>query len=112
MPKASAAPPVPSLNRSLVLLLAVATGLVVANLYYIQPLLDDVAREFSVGARTAGALVTTVYLTTYFIGGALGSALSASAFSAFGWLGVALAGGLCGLGIVLVWLLAAARARA
>ncbi len=58
----------------------------------------------------ARSRVTTVYLTTYFVGGALGSALSASAYSAFGWLGVSLAGGLCGLGIVLVWLLAAARA--
>lgn len=52
----------------------------------------------------ARSRVTTVYLTTYFVGGALGSALSSTAYSIFGWPGVALAGGLCGLGIVGVWL--------
>lgn len=59
----------------------------------------------------ARSRVTTVYLTTYFLGGALGSALSGLAYSTFGWLGVSIVGGLCGLGIVGVWLGARVRKR-
>lgn len=59
----------------------------------------------------ARSRVTTVYLTTYFLGGALGSALSGLAYSTFGWRGVSIVGGLCGLGIVGVWLGARARTR-
>jgi predicted MFS family arabinose efflux permease len=41
-----------------VLLLAVACGASVANLYYAQPLLDTIARELGVSAGAAGLLVT------------------------------------------------------
>jgi predicted MFS family arabinose efflux permease len=44
--------------RSLVALLAVASGATVANLYYIQPLLNTVARGLHVSDGTAGLLVT------------------------------------------------------
>jgi predicted MFS family arabinose efflux permease len=44
--------------RLLVLLLAVTSGATVANLYYIQPLLNVVARAFAVSDATAGLLVT------------------------------------------------------
>ncbi len=47
--------------------------------------------------------ITTVYLTTYFIGGALGSSLSAELYARFGWAGVSLAGAACGAGILIVW---------
>src|SRR3954470_20485708 len=48
----------PSLDRRLVLLLAVACGASVANLYYAQPLLDVIARDLGISAGTAGLLVT------------------------------------------------------
>jgi predicted MFS family arabinose efflux permease len=42
----------------LVLLLAVACGATVANLYYAQPLLDTIARALHVSSGTAGLVVT------------------------------------------------------
>jgi aryl-alcohol dehydrogenase-like predicted oxidoreductase/predicted MFS family arabinose efflux permease len=47
-----------SLPRGLVLLLAVASGAAVGNLYYAQPLLDVIAQDLRVGQGTAGLLVT------------------------------------------------------
>jgi predicted MFS family arabinose efflux permease len=46
------------LSPRLVLLLAVACGATVANLYYAQPLLDTIARELDVSSGAAGLLVT------------------------------------------------------
>lgn len=46
------------LSRRLLTLLAVAVGALIANLYYIQPLLDSVARAFGVSDTAAGLLVT------------------------------------------------------
>ena len=40
------------------LLLAVACGATVANLYYAQPLLNTLAHAFSVSQGTAGLLIT------------------------------------------------------
>jgi predicted MFS family arabinose efflux permease len=45
-------------SRGLVLLLAVACGATVANLYYAQPLLNTLAHAFSVSQGTAGLLIT------------------------------------------------------
>ena len=42
----------------------------------------------------ARSRITTAYMTTYFIGGAIGSATSAATYDAYGWIGV------CFLGIV------------
>ncbi len=42
----------------MVILLAVACGLAVANLYYAQPLLHTIATSFGVGSGTAGLVVT------------------------------------------------------
>ncbi|MFG3102488.1 MFS transporter [Streptomyces sp. NPDC048182] len=42
----------------LVVLLAVACGMTVANLYYAQPLLSELSRTFGIGTATAGLLVT------------------------------------------------------
>jgi predicted MFS family arabinose efflux permease len=46
------------LSPRLVLLLAVACGATVANLYYAQPLLDTIARSLGTSSGTAGLLVT------------------------------------------------------
>src|SRR5581483_9301530 len=46
------------LSRRIVLLLAVATGASVANLYYAQPLLHAIAQSLGTSASTAALLVT------------------------------------------------------
>ncbi len=46
------------LSNRLVLLMAVATGAVVANLYYCQPLLHQIALTFHVGSGAASTIVT------------------------------------------------------
>ncbi len=61
----SATPSIPRaspLPRSLVLLLAVACGLTVANMYYAQPLLDTIARALHVSSGEAGLTVTVSQL--------------------------------------------------
>src|SRR5690242_7366258 len=45
-------------KRGLIALLAIAAGATVANLYYAQPLLDQIARELHVGVRAVSAVVT------------------------------------------------------
>lgn len=51
-----------SLTPSLVLLMSVATGLSVACNYYVQPLLETVARTFALSVNQAGFIVTTAQL--------------------------------------------------
>jgi predicted MFS family arabinose efflux permease len=46
------------LSPRLVLLMAIACGAAVANIYYAQPLLSTIAQEFSISDGTAGLLVT------------------------------------------------------
>lgn len=60
------APP-PSLARSTVWLFAATTGLSVANLYYHQPLLAEIARDFGVPLGRAG-YISTVTQTGYALG--------------------------------------------
>ena len=50
--------PTEQLPRSLVTLIAVATGAVVANLYYAQPLLHLVAHDFHSGSALASLIIT------------------------------------------------------
>ncbi len=50
------------LGRRLVLVLALTAGVAVANLYYAQPLLPTIAREFEVGSGTAGLVITVSQL--------------------------------------------------
>ena len=47
-----------AISRSLVTLIAVATGAVVANLYYAQPVLHLVARDFHSGSGLASLIIT------------------------------------------------------
>jgi predicted MFS family arabinose efflux permease len=58
------------ISRGLVLLLAVTCGAAVANLYYAQPLLHTLARDFGVSNAAAGLLVTVSQLG-YVVGLAL-----------------------------------------
>lgn len=60
MPTSSDAPrPMP---RSLVMLLAVACALSVANVYYAQPLLDAIGREFAMDEAAVGVVITATQL--------------------------------------------------
>jgi predicted MFS family arabinose efflux permease len=58
------------ISRKLVLLLALACGAAVANLYYAQPLLHTLGRAFDVSDGTAGLLITVTQVG-YVVGLAL-----------------------------------------
>lgn len=57
-----AAPPPPPLSSGQVLLLAVASGASVANVYYAQPLLDTLSRDFGIGTAAVGGVVSATQL--------------------------------------------------
>lgn len=57
----------------------------------------------------ARSRLTTAYMTCFFLGGAVGSAVAAAAFSHFGWTGVAFAGGCFGAIGFVFWLTEPAR---
>ncbi|EHG6158898.1 MFS transporter [Escherichia fergusonii] len=50
------------LSPALIVLMSIATGLTVASNYYAQPLLDTIARNFSLSASSAGFIVTAAQL--------------------------------------------------
>ncbi|WP_147199438.1 MFS transporter [Pantoea sp. CCBC3-3-1] len=54
--------PQPGLSPALVALMSLATGLSVACNYYVQPLLETVARTFALSVNQAGFIVTTAQL--------------------------------------------------
>ncbi|NMO17562.1 MFS transporter [Pyxidicoccus fallax] len=60
--QAASSVPAGGLTPAMTLLLAVAAGLSVANIYFVQPLLDAVAREFRVSAEAIGIVVTVTQL--------------------------------------------------
>lgn len=47
-----------TVSSSLLLLFAIASGLSVANIYYAQPLLDQIALDFKVSAGSVGLVIT------------------------------------------------------
>lgn len=55
-------PAITPLSPALTLLLATATGLAVASIYYVQPLLGLLATQFGVGSATIGLLPTLTQL--------------------------------------------------
>jgi predicted MFS family arabinose efflux permease len=48
--------------------------------------------------------LTTAYMTSFFIGGSIGSATSAVAFSIYGWMGVCLLGGVYSIIAIGIWI--------
>jgi len=52
------------MKRSLLWFMAAAVGTIVANIYYIQPLLADIARTFSLSPAKAGSVATLMQLGT------------------------------------------------
>ena len=44
------------MSRGIIWLLAISTGCIVANIYYAQPLLADIAREFGLSVTQVGAV--------------------------------------------------------
>src|SRR5215813_5106826 len=46
----------PPMSRGIVWLLAFSTGCVVANIYYVQPLLAEIARNFGLSVAQIGAV--------------------------------------------------------
>jgi predicted MFS family arabinose efflux permease len=63
MPRLSDSSHPQSLGPWLVLMMAVATGISVASLYYAQPLLNTIATEFTLSPSTAGSAVTASQLS-------------------------------------------------
>ncbi len=57
----------------------------------------------------ARSRLTAAYMFLYFVGGAIGSAVSASLYSGHGWSGVSLAGEIFGGGALLVWVTSSLR---
>lgn len=62
LPAAASPASAPGLGPALTLLLATATGLAVASIYYVQPLLGLLSADFHVGSATIGLLPTLTQL--------------------------------------------------
>jgi len=51
-------------NRRIVWLLALSTGCIVANIYYVQPLLADIARDFGLSVAQIGIVAMLTQIGT------------------------------------------------
>ncbi|MDB4909618.1 MAG: major facilitator superfamily 1, partial [Gemmatimonadetes bacterium] len=73
----------------------IAAGVVILDAGVQAAQVSNQARVYSLDAKLYGRL-NTIYMASYFAGGALGSALASAAWDFFGWLGV------CAVGIALI----------
>jgi predicted MFS family arabinose efflux permease len=73
----------------------IAVGVVILDAGVQAAQVSNQARVYSLDAKLYGRL-NTIYMTSYFAGGALGSALASAAWDFFGWQGV------CAVGIALI----------
>lgn len=89
--------------------LALVAGILLMDVGLQGALVANQARIYSLDAA-ARSRVNTVFMTLMFVGGALGTALGAQAFSRFGWLGVCVLGAACGVFALALELRGAARA--
>lgn len=62
-------------------------------------------------APEARSRLTAAYMTTYFLAGALGSALASLAWARWGWTGVALLGAVFGAATAALWVVSSLRSR-
>jgi len=53
----------PVANRRVVVIMAIAVGAIIANLYYAQPLVDTLSRTFEVSSTAVGAVITLIQVT-------------------------------------------------
>ena len=71
-------------------------GIVVMDVGLQASMISNQTRVYALDA-TARSRLNTVYMTTMFLGGAIGAAVGAQAFARFGWTGVCVMGVACGL---------------
>jgi predicted MFS family arabinose efflux permease len=74
---------------------ALIIGVILVDLGVQTALVSNQARMYAINAEAAGRL-NTIFMTSYFLGGALGSALASLAWTHFGWPGV------CGVAIAML----------
>jgi predicted MFS family arabinose efflux permease len=92
------------------MLVALLVGVVLLDIGSQGNQISNQTRILALGKGVASR-VNTVYMTTRFLSGALGSALAASTWDAFGWLGVCAVGAACALIAFAVYAAAVRRAR-
>jgi predicted MFS family arabinose efflux permease len=78
------------LTRGLITLFAFSCGAIVANLYYAQPITELIGPSLQMSSGSASLIVSltqvnALYMTSIFVGGAIGSALAGALYERGGW---------------------------
>jgi predicted MFS family arabinose efflux permease len=92
-------------------LLALVAGVLLLDLGVQSALVSNQARFYAISA-TAASRLNTVFMTSYFLGGALGSVLAAHAFLRYGWSGTCAVGAAMLLLALLPYAVSLTRRRA
>jgi predicted MFS family arabinose efflux permease len=91
-------------------LVGLAAGVILLDLGVQASQITNQARVYGLAPHMRNRL-NTVYMATYFAGGALGSALGGQAWSIAGWTGVSVTGGALAIAALVVFVLGRARIR-